>query len=108
MWQLGSAHERLKMGWMSIEKETEGGVVVVHARFGGAPPPPPPPLPAHPVSTPPIGRMAIVRGPGVRIVAPSWGPEPLAHGPPRGQARSDVEPGLSAPCRARPSARPGA
>src|SRR5436309_2644887 len=80
MRQLGSAHERLKMGWMSIEKETEGGVVVVHGRIGGAPPPPPPPLPAHPVSVPPIARTAIASAPGVRIVAPSWGAQPLAHG----------------------------
>src|SRR5437667_3362825 len=84
VWQLVSAHERSKMGWMVIEKEIVGGIVVVLGRFGGAPPPPSPPLPAHPVSTPPIARTAIVRRSGVRIVAPSWGPEPLAHGPREG------------------------
>src|SRR5437899_9387204 len=70
VWQLTRAHERLKMGWMSIEKETEGGVVVVHGRAGGVPPPPPPPPPAHPVSVLPIARTAIASAPGVRIVAP--------------------------------------
>src|SRR5438132_4058421 len=68
------------MGWMSIEKETDGVAGGLHAGFGGAPPPPPPPLPAHPVSVPPIARTAIASAPGVRIVAPSWGPQPLAHG----------------------------
>src|SRR5213083_1893356 len=67
------------MGWISIEKETDGVAGGLHAGFGGAPPPPPPP-PAHPVSVPPIARTAIASAPGVRMVAPSWGPEPLAHG----------------------------
>ena len=58
------------MGWMSIEKETDGVAGGLHAGFGGAPPPPPPPLPAHPVSTPPIARTAIAGAPEVRIVAP--------------------------------------
>src|SRR2546427_8019211 len=77
VWQLTRAHERLKMGGMSIEKETDGVAGGLHAGFGGAPPPPPPP-PAHPISAPPIARTAIASAPGVRIVAPSWGPEPLA------------------------------
>src|SRR5213593_2682825 len=68
------------MGWMSIEKEIVGVAGGLHAGFGGAPPPPPPPPPAHPVSVPPIARTAIASAPGVRIVAPSWGPQPLAHG----------------------------
>src|SRR3989449_5760539 len=67
------------MGGMVIEKEPVGVAGGLHAGFGGAPPPPPPP-PAHPVSVPPIARTAIASAPGVRIVAPSWGPQPLAHG----------------------------
>src|SRR5438132_10641586 len=108
VWQLTRAHERLKMGWMVIEKETDGVAGGLHAGFGGAPLPPPPP-PAHPVSVPPIARTAIASAPGVRIVAPSWGPQPLAHGAGDGKLGTErVRGGLSVPCRGRPSGRRGA
>src|SRR2546428_1851971 len=108
VWQLTRAHERLKMGWMSIEKETDGVAGGLHAGFGGAPPPPPPP-PAHPVSVPPIARTAIASAPGVRIVAPSLGPRALSPRRGRWQARNGAtRGGLSAPSRARPLGSRGA
>src|SRR2546428_9841322 len=64
---------------MAVERDAEGMAGALPAGCGGAPPRPPPP-PAHPVSVPPIARTAIASAPGVRMVAPSWGPEPLAHG----------------------------
>src|SRR6266849_4963355 len=76
------------MGWMLVEKETVACRGGLHAAFGGAPPPPPPPPPAHPISAPPVARRAIASAPGVRIVAPSWGSEPLAHDAGDGKQRA--------------------
>src|SRR2546429_1049526 len=97
------------MGWMPSEKEIVGGAGGLPAGFGGGPPPPPPPPPAHPVSVPPIARTAIASAPGVRIVAPSWRPQPLAHGAGDGKLGTERRgERAQCPCRARPSGPPGA
>src|SRR5437870_4346733 len=72
-WQAGRAHDRSKIGWMSLEKEMVacGGFVQVAGGFfpPPPPPPPPPPLPAHAVRT---ASEAIQAAPGVRIVSRAW------------------------------------
>src|SRR5207253_8192070 len=77
MWHAGSAHERVKIGWMLLTNETvappAGGL---HVGVDGVVPPPPP-VPAQPVSTP-KARSAIPAAPDARIVAPSLDRRPAA------------------------------